>query len=320
MFAAAAAVFPCLAEVAPPAGGAPGTADSAAVAAGAAQAAQTAGAPGTVAWVLAGLLAAGLLPACWFYGRAAWRTLTGHGRVEAANFGPAEAGVATALTTLLLAIIVGGFALAARDTGQEPKLLEGHAIVRGVLLDTAVKAALVVALCVGLSLRGLNPGALLGLHRLGFGGVLLAGAGLLLAAMPIVYATSFAAEWLTGGADRHGPEEAIRLLLAARDPASRLAMVGAAVVVAPVFEEFLFRGYLYGVMRRYLGVAGGIVLNSALFAGIHLHVPSLAPLFLFAVCLSLAYERTGSLLVPMTMHALFNALSVSLLILGGGEK
>ena len=86
-----------------------------------------------------------------------------------------------------------------------------------------------------------------------------------------------------------------------------------AVLFAPVQEELIFRGYLYGLARRHLGVGAGLVVSSALFAGIHLHLPSFAGLFMLAVCLALAYEWTGSILVPMAMHALFNLLSVLVL-------
>ena len=58
------------------------------------------------------------------------------------------------------------------------------------------------------------------------------------------------------------------------------------------------------------GVPAGILINAALFAGIHLNAPSFAGLFVLAVCLTLAYEWTGSLLVPMAMHALFNSISI----------
>jgi membrane protease YdiL (CAAX protease family) len=53
---------------------------------------------------------------------------------------------------------------------------------------------------------------------------------------------------------------------------------------------------------------------SAAFAVTHLHVPSLGPLFALAVGLGLSYELTGSLLVPITMHALFNATNVAVLL------
>lgn len=288
------------------------TADSAAVAG-----AQDAVA-GWVETVLGTLVLVGLLPALWFYGRTAYRIWRNHrGQVDATGFGPSEAGAAAGLTTLLLAVIALGFAATANGPAPEDaKLPEGHAIVLGVLLDTGLKTLLVVALLTGLILRGQRPEGMFGFNCLGLRRVVLSGAGLLLAALPLVYAVAALAQWWTGGAERHGQEEAVRLLASARDPASRLAMIVAAVVVAPVVEEFIFRGYLYGVLRRYLGFGAGLVLNAALFAGIHLHVPSLAPLFVFALCLTLAYERTGSLLVPMAMHALFNALSVALLLLG----
>jgi membrane protease YdiL (CAAX protease family) len=35
---------------------------------------------------------------------------------------------------------------------------------------------------------------------------------------------------------------------------------------------------------------------------------------MLAVCLGLAYEKTGSLLVPMIMHAVFNAVSVGAIL------
>ena len=48
-----------------------------------------------------------------------------------------------------------------------------------------------------------------------------------------------------------------------------------------------------------------------LFAGVHVHLPSFGPLFVLGGCLTLAYEWSGSILVPMTMHALFNFFSLS---------
>jgi len=43
---------------------------------------------------------------------------------------------------------------------------------------------------------------------------------------------------------------------------------------------------------------------------IHMHIPSLLPLFLLGCVLTFAYELSGSLLVPMAMHAFFNTLTL----------
>ena len=54
---------------------------------------------------------------------------------------------------------------------------------------------------------------------------------------------------------------------------------------------------------------------SAAFALSHLHAPSFVPLFVLSIGLGLAYEWTGSLLAPVTMHALFNTIMMIRLLL-----
>jgi membrane protease YdiL (CAAX protease family) len=87
-----------------------------------------------------------------------------------------------------------------------------------------------------------------------------------------------------------------------------------AVIVAPVAEEMIFRGYFYGVIRRYGGRIPAILISSLLFAAIHVHLPSFPGLFLLAVTLCFLYERTGSLWSNITMHAAFNASTIITLI------
>jgi CAAX protease family protein len=78
-------------------------------------------------------------------------------------------------------------------------------------------------------------------------------------------------------------------------------------------EEFLFRFFLYGVLKRYFGRFLGVTVNALLFAAAHTHLPSFAPLFVLGSCFTIAYEWSGSILVSMTMHALFNSLSLTVL-------
>ena len=65
--------------------------------------------------------------------------------------------------------------------------------------------------------------------------------------------------------------------------------------------------------RRYFGRFVGILVSSLLFAAVHAHLPSFAPLFVLGTCFAIAYEWSGSIIVPMTMHALFNALALTAL-------
>lgn len=97
----------------------------------------------------------------------------------------------------------------------------------------------------------------------------------------------------------------------------RAALFFIVIVVAPVFEEIIFRGILLPFFVARAGFWPGIALISLLFAGLHWHLPSLLPLFLLSVMFCLAYARTRSLLVPMGMHIAFNGVTVILLLLMG---
>lgn len=83
-----------------------------------------------------------------------------------------------------------------------------------------------------------------------------------------------------------------------------------ALVVAPAFEEVFFRGFAYPALKQRLGTGRALVIVSVAFAATHLHAPSFIPLFALSLALGLAYELTGSLLTPLTMHSLFNGLMV----------
>jgi membrane protease YdiL (CAAX protease family) len=103
--------------------------------------------------------------------------------------------------------------------------------------------------------------------------------------------------------------------LQSKDPLDRLTVILMAVVVAPVAEEILFRGFLYGVARRYVGRIWALLAASLLFAAIHVHLPVLPALFVFAVALTIVYEVTGSLWAAIAMHALFNGSSLAASVL-----
>ncbi len=86
-----------------------------------------------------------------------------------------------------------------------------------------------------------------------------------------------------------------------------------AVVIAPCFEEILFRGIAMPVLAKRIGAGAAVAITSVIFALMHGHVPSLVPLFILSIGLSLAYIYSESLLVPMVMHSLFNFVSVTFL-------
>lgn len=85
------------------------------------------------------------------------------------------------------------------------------------------------------------------------------------------------------------------------------------VLVAPVVEELVFRGYFFRVWRNsFLKCWGTLLLTSLLFAAVHLGqypLQLLALLFCFSLLLGVAREKTGSVYVPIVMHAVNNLLA-----------
>ena len=84
-----------------------------------------------------------------------------------------------------------------------------------------------------------------------------------------------------------------------------------AVVLAPMVEEAIFRSLLFQSVRRKLGMVPAIVLQSLVFAYIHVEVldspPAVVGLVVLALWLAASFHRLGSLVVPVTAHATYNA-------------
>jgi hypothetical protein len=85
-----------------------------------------------------------------------------------------------------------------------------------------------------------------------------------------------------------------------------LWMLPLALVAAPLFEEFIFRGLIFGGLRRSFGVWPATLASAALFAIVH-PAFSIIPVFILGACAALVYERSRSLLAPMIVHAVYNA-------------
>ncbi|HEY5793099.1 MAG TPA: CPBP family intramembrane glutamic endopeptidase [Chthoniobacterales bacterium] len=158
-----------------------------------------------------------------------------------------------------------------------------------------------------LGLRGINPVEVFGLNRFGFRAAATA-LGLLVSAYPMVILAQVVTYSFTSPEAR--PQEVVTFLLESRQWAERLAIGALAVGVAPLTEELIFRGYLYGVLRKYRNRFWAMLVSAVTFAAIHVHLPAMPGLFVLALVLAVAYELTGSLWTPILMHACFNAVSV----------
>jgi membrane protease YdiL (CAAX protease family) len=94
----------------------------------------------------------------------------------------------------------------------------------------------------------------------------------------------------------------------------RIYMGFFAVVIAPLAEEFVFRGLLFSTAKKFGWPKCGAVGVSLLFALIHDNAPIFLPLFVFALALTWLYEKSEGLAAPVFAHALFNAANLVLLV------
>jgi membrane protease YdiL (CAAX protease family) len=219
-----------------------------------------------------------------------------------------------------------------------------------VAIGVTVPAVAFVVLMAGNALVRPRVGQRLGFELRRAPRALVAGVAGLLLALPIVYGAMRLSEVVYRWAGyTHPPEhDLLRLMDEAGDPLVKYLAIVAAVVVAPLWEELLFRGHVQTLIREGLIRMGerllrldaddlesgapaadadaerrarpleswaAVVLASLLFAGVH--QPWTWPaIFVLSICLGLAYERTGTVWVPIVMHAGFNALMTTLFLFG----
>jgi membrane protease YdiL (CAAX protease family) len=83
-------------------------------------------------------------------------------------------------------------------------------------------------------------------------------------------------------------------------------------VIAPIAEEFLFRGFFFTALRRWRGPWPAAVITGLVFGAIHAgSAPAafLVPLALLGFLLCIVRWRTGSLLPCVALHSLNNAIA-----------
>jgi membrane protease YdiL (CAAX protease family) len=97
-----------------------------------------------------------------------------------------------------------------------------------------------------------------------------------------------------------------------RSPAMFATMLIIAGVLAPFSEEVFFRGFLYNTAKKRFGIIAGVLISSLVFAAAHFGPLAVIGIVPMGILLALAYEKTGSLWVPITMHATNNLIAVTL--------
>lgn len=88
------------------------------------------------------------------------------------------------------------------------------------------------------------------------------------------------------------------------------------ILIAPVVEEVVFRGYIYPAIKRFSHGVFAAVLSALFFSVVHFNLNALLPLFCLAIILVVAYELASTIWAPILIHMMFNATTIAFLQFG----
>lgn len=100
-------------------------------------------------------------------------------------------------------------------------------------------------------------------------------------------------------------------------PGDALVVFVSLVVIAPVLEEIIFRGYLFGTLRRSVPVWAAAIITSLLFGLAHGQWNVGIDVFLLSLVSCYLRYRTGSLWASILLHVLKNGVATYLLYVAG---
>ncbi len=93
------------------------------------------------------------------------------------------------------------------------------------------------------------------------------------------------------------------------------------IFIVPAIEELLFRGFFQNWLKNFMSSYKSIALTSTIFAIFHFsfsqgmgNVELIISLFVLSCFLGFIYERQKSLWAPIFLHAIFNAISIMMIL------
>jgi len=124
-----------------------------------------------------------------------------------------------------------------------------------------------------------------------------------------IYTKLKVGEWVVSVLGPHQKQALVQQMLENPSQELMLTMVFIAVIIAPLTEEIIFRGYIYGTLKKHIDPFISILVTSIIFALIHDSLWGIILLIIVGIVLNIAYEATGSLWTPIILHMLFNGMN-----------
>ena len=109
--------------------------------------------------------------------------------------------------------------------------------------------------------------------------------------------------------NQNGSNPLLEIVLNNSNNLSFILLFVTTTLLAPLFEEIIFRGILLPTLSRDFGIIMGIIVSAFIFALAHLSLGEMPPLFVLGIGLGITRIASGSLLSSVIMHSLWNGLT-----------
>lgn len=86
------------------------------------------------------------------------------------------------------------------------------------------------------------------------------------------------------------------------------------IIIAPIIEEILFRGFLLSALKKSLGGRYATIVSAAIFAAVHIDVFAFLQIFILGLLLGHLYEKTKTLAASIIVHITHNLLTLIFLL------
>ena len=110
-------------------------------------------------------------------------------------------------------------------------------------------------------------------------------------------------------------QEVVKLFLKEDNKGFLIFTTFFASVVGPIIEEIFFRAFMYGALKKAIGIFWAALFTSAVFSVLHAHIVGFLPIMVLGLLLIYMYERTGTLVAPITAHIMHNTGMVFMVFL-----
>lgn len=93
-----------------------------------------------------------------------------------------------------------------------------------------------------------------------------------------------------------------------------MSLVFFGIIIAPLIEEIIFRGFLQSALKNYFGRRYAILISASLFAAVHMDIFAFFQILILGILLGYLYEKTQTLAASVVVHIIHNSLTLVFLL------